>query len=136
MPYWGLSNFSPPGIDADGYFWATVEHYYQAQKFLEPEAQDKIRRASSPKESRELGQSRSFKLRTDWEDVRDAVMLKALRIKFSQLSSRELLISTHDRLLIESSPFDYYWGSGQDGSGQNRLGQLLMQVRKELLAAT
>ncbi len=132
MPYWGLSNFSPPGIEIDGSYWPTVEHYFQAQKFLESEAQERIRRASSPKEARELGQSRAFKLRPGWDDLREAVMLKALRVKFSQPPACALLVSTGERLLIESSPFDYFWAAGQDGSGLNRLGNLLMQVRREL----
>jgi ribA/ribD-fused uncharacterized protein len=132
MPYWGLSNFSPPGIEVDGWYWPTVEHYFQAQKFLEPEAQERIRRASSPKAARELGQSRTFMLRPSWDDLREAVMLKALRVKFSHPSARSLLISTGDHLLVESSPFNYFWAAGQDGSGLNRLGHLLMQVRSEL----
>jgi len=38
MPFWGLSNFSPPGIKVKGIFWPTVEHFFQAQKFSDPES--------------------------------------------------------------------------------------------------
>ena len=34
-----------------------------------------------------------------------------------------------EKELIESSPYDYYWGCGGDGSGKNRLGKILMEVR-------
>ena len=132
MPFWGLSNFSPPGFEADGVFWPTVEHYFQAQKFAVQEARERIRRAASPKEARTLGQSRSHPIRADWDEVRELVMLKALRLKFSVATAKALLLSTSDRELIESSPYDHFWGSGQDGTGKNRLGQLLMQVRREL----
>ena len=135
MPYWGLSNFSPPGFEACGKYWPTVEHYFQAQKFSSDQAQENIRRALSPKLARELGQSRSFTLRPDWDNMREEIMLSALRLKFSQPSARALLVSTGDRMLVESSPFDYFWASGQDGSGLNRLGHLLMQVRQELSGA-
>ena len=37
-----------------------------------------------------------------------------------------------DALLVEHTVNDHYWGDGGDGSGKNRLGQLLMQVRDEL----
>jgi ribA/ribD-fused uncharacterized protein len=37
-------------------------------------------------------------------------------------------------VLVENSPHDRYWGQGYDGLGQNHLGQLLMQVRQELLS--
>ena len=36
------------------------------------------------------------------------------------------------RLLVENAPMDFYWGCGADGSGQNRLGDILMQVRAGL----
>ena len=49
MPFWGLSNFAPPGIEMDGVYWSTIEHYFQAQKFSLPAAQERIRRAASPK---------------------------------------------------------------------------------------
>ncbi len=58
-------------------------------------------------------------------------MLRALRLKFAAPSAKALLLSTASRPLVESSPFDYFWACGQDGSGQNRLGHLLMQVRDE-----
>jgi len=132
MPYWGLSNFSPPGLEADGVYWPTVEHYFQAQKFLVPEARERIRKAESPKRARELGQSRAYKLRPGWDELREHVMLTALRLKFSQDNARDLLLSTSDRHLAEASPFDYFWAIGQDGTGLNKLGRLLMQVRREL----
>jgi predicted NAD-dependent protein-ADP-ribosyltransferase YbiA (DUF1768 family) len=34
--------------------------------------------------------------------------------------------------IVENSPFDDYWGCGKDGSGQNKLGQILMEVRELL----
>lgn len=37
--------------------------------------------------------------------------------------------------LVESSPHDYFWGCGVDGSGANHLGALLMRLRAELAAA-
>jgi ribA/ribD-fused uncharacterized protein len=132
MPFWGLSNFSPPGVEVDGTYWPTVEHFFQAQKFAEPEVRERIRRIATPKEARSLGQSRALKLRADWDMVREEVMLKALRIKFRVPAARELLLSTGNRMLVESSPFDYFWAAGKDGSGQNRLGHLLGQVRDEL----
>ncbi len=132
MPFWGLSNFAPPGIEAQGVYWHTVEHYFQAQKFAEPTARERIRRAATPKEARALGQSREYQLRKDWDDVREHVMLDALRLKFRNPEAKALLLSTNDRPLVEASPFDYIWAAGQDGSGLNRLGQLLVQVRSEL----
>ncbi len=59
-------------------------------------------------------------------------MLAALRNKFASAQMRELLLGTGLRPLVEAAPTDNYWGCGRSGSGRNRLGQLMMQVRAEL----
>lgn len=57
-------------------------------------------------------------------------MFKAVLRKFElHAQIREILLSTADEDLVENSPGDYYWGCGVDGSGQNKLGQILMQAR-------
>jgi len=80
MPFWGLSNFAPPDFQADGVFWPTVEHYFQVQKFDDNELRERIRRAASPKDARSLGQSRAHPVRAHWDQLREAVMLQALRL--------------------------------------------------------
>jgi hypothetical protein len=72
-------------------------------------------------------------MRRDWDKVRNAVMLDALRAKFSQHRDlADILLETCKAMLIEAAPHDYYWGEGADRSGKNMLGLLLMQVRAEL----
>jgi ribA/ribD-fused uncharacterized protein len=76
-------------------------------------------------------------LRRDWDSVKDAVMLEAVRAKFSQHADlKAILLATGDAVLVEHTERDSYWGDGGDGSGKNRLGQLLMQVRAELREAS
>jgi diaminohydroxyphosphoribosylaminopyrimidine deaminase/5-amino-6-(5-phosphoribosylamino)uracil reductase len=189
---WGaLSNFSPHPIrmpigvfgsssssssssssDGSSSRWreyASVEHFYQSQKFAgvdHPDAAalvESISAALSPEEAAQLGRrverERPELVRPDWADAKRAVMLAALRAKFSShVGPRAMLLSTAGTrssssssrsvvdggawgglggaggaVLVESSPHDRYWGQGYDGSGQNRLGLLLMQVREELL---
>ena len=36
--------------------------------------------------------------------------------------------------LIEAAPADYFWGVGRTGTGKNRLGVLLMELRAALRA--
>ncbi len=133
-PWFEFSNFSPFGIQAGNTYWPTVEHYFQAAKFDDPAYRERIRTSRSPKDARILGQSRALPIRADWDSKRLEVMLEALRLKFRQRELRALLLSTGESELIESSPVDFFWGSGQDGSGQKMLGRLLMQVREELRA--
>ncbi|GHO80941.1 hypothetical protein KSD_87120 [Ktedonobacter sp. SOSP1-85] len=132
-PHGCFSNFSRHGIDLDGAWWPTVEHYFQAQKFAGTPYANKIRTAFTPKQAADLGRSRQHPLRPDWEQVKDEIMLKAVRRKFElHAHLRKLLLATGAEELIENAPSDYYWGCGSDGSGQNKLGQILMQVRMEL----
>jgi len=131
-PYYELSNFSPFGFEEEGGYWPTVEHYFQAQKFEDTAYRERIRKAYSPKHAKSLGQSRALPLRSDWEDVKEHVMLYALRRKFAHPRLKTLLLETGERMLIENSPFDSYWGCGPHGTGMNRLGHLLMVVREEL----
>lgn len=131
-PFYELSNFAPFGFECDGVYWPTVEHFFQAQKFLDPEHRERIRRASSPRDARALGQSRAIPIRADWEAAREDVMYQALRLKFRRPELTALLLGTMGRPLVEASPFDHFWGAGQDGSGQNRLGRLLERLRQDL----
>lgn len=128
-----FSNFSKYGVEIDDLWWPTVEHYFQAQKFLDSEYREKIRNSYTPKQAAELGRSRKVPIREDWEAVKDDIMLKAVEIKFRTHSSlADLLISTGGEDIVENAPGDYYWGCGQDGSGLNKLGQILVEVRAKI----
>ena len=60
-------------------------------------------------------------------------MKRALVAKFPQnLKAQRRLLKTGSKTLIEAAPNDKYWGVGKDGTGKNRLGHLLMEVRTEL----
>lgn len=131
--YGAFSNFSPHGVKMDGEWWPTVEHYFQAQKFHDEAYREKIRGCRTPKQTKELGRSRQVPLRSDWEEVKDEVMYQACLQKFRTHSEPQaLLLSTGEEELIENAPGDYYWGCGQDGSGLNKLGLILMRIRAEL----
>ena len=60
-------------------------------------------------------------------------MRDALRAKFAQNPElKSLLLSTGDSVLVEHTTNDCYWADGGDGSGKNRLGQLLVELREQL----
>ena len=72
-------------------------------------------------------------VRKDWQATKEGAMLTALRAKFLEHPQlTRLLLDTGSRKLIEHTTNDSYWGDGGNGSGQNRLGILLMQVRDEI----
>jgi ribA/ribD-fused uncharacterized protein len=128
-----FSNFSKHGIEMDDVWWVTVEHYFQAQKFLDKEYRELIRNSYSSKQAAELGRSRKIPIREDWEDVKDNIMYKAVLKKFETHSLlAKLLLSTGTSNIVENAPGDYYWGCGKDGSGLNKLGKILVKVRAEI----
>ena len=130
-----FSNFSKHGIEADEKWWKTTEHYFQAQKFFDEDYREKIRIAPSPKDAANLGRSREYPIRPDWEEVKDSVMMFAVEKKFRTHDDlRKLLLSTGDQPIVENAPGDYYWGCGADGSGKNMLGKILVEVRGKLRA--
>src|SRR4028119_765559 len=132
-PYGAFSNFSPHGVEMDGQWWPTSEHYFQAQKFAGTPHADQIREVKTPKDAARMGRDRSRPLRSDWERVKDDIMRKAVLRKFeTHADIREVLLSTGDAPIVENAPGDYYWGCGADGSGKNMLGQILMEVREIL----
>lgn len=100
---------------------------------LVPRIQEKIRQIASPMDAALEGRNRQNPLIPEWEEIKDEVMLQALRMKFSQNPeiAKELL-ATGDAIIIEHTRNDAYWADGGDGSGKNKLGLLLMQVREEL----
>ena len=132
-PYGEFSNFAAFGFRIDGHWYHTSEHYFQAMKFLDEAYQEKIRDTKSPMIAARLGRSRKVKIREDWEEVKVDVMRSAVRAKFAEHEDLQtLLLRTGEQPLIEAAGQDYFWGVGKDGSGQNWLGKILMEVRSEL----
>lgn len=131
-----LSNFWLAPMVIDGHKYATVEHYYQSCKTIDPEEKERIRAQSNPAAARKLGQK--VTLIANWDDVKELAMFVGLSHKFRQnpdIAAR--LLATHDAELIEYAPWgDTYWGVDKDLKGENRLGRLLMVVRDMLCRET
>ncbi|MEH2195402.1 MAG: NADAR family protein [Nostoc sp.] len=133
IPYGCFCNFSAHDFILDNSYWQTSEHYFQAQKFVGTPYFEKVQKAETPLDAANIGGDRSLPLRPDWRQVKDEFMYKAVLTKFQKhIDIEEILLSTGNRLLVETTSHDYYWGCGEDGSGKNRLGQILMEVRTTL----
>ncbi len=134
--YGCFSNFSRHSILLKRKRWPTSEHYFQARKFAGEPDEEEIRKAAKPSLAASMGRDRKRPLRRDWEGAKDQIMLDALCAKFTQHEElKAILLGTGDAKLVEHTESDSYWGDGGDGSGKNRLGQLLMQLRAELRTA-
>jgi ribA/ribD-fused uncharacterized protein len=132
-PFGWLSNFSQHPVEMKGRVWPTVEHYYQAQKFAGTDYEELIRHAAGPLDAKTMAHEGSRPVRADWDAVKDEIMREAVLRKFqTHPDLREALLATGEEQLMEDAPDDYYWGRGADGTGANRLGQILMEVRSLL----
>lgn len=129
-----LSNFSPHPVFLNGRGWKTAEHAFQAMKTDKTHEKNVIGMAPTPGKAKRLGQR--VTLRPDWENIKLDVMLTIVRKKFSQHRDiAELLIGTGDAELIEGNNWnDRFWGVC-NGEGENNLGLILMQIRKEVTNA-
>lgn len=125
-----LSNFALSPICLSDVVWPSSEHYYQAQKFIEPGIQQQILAAKTPAAAFKLSRIYADQVKKDWLDVRHAVMQYIVFEKFRQNPFfTHLLVATGDRVLKEHSHQDAYWGDGGDGNGRNELGKILMDIR-------
>ena len=127
--YFFLSNYYNCPVTYNGLTYQNTEAAFHAQK--------DISRCSefvnlNPAEAKKLG--RSVHLRKDWESIKDDIMYDVVFAKFEQnphLISR--LLATGNATLIEGNTWhDTYWGVDiHTGIGQNKLGKILMEIRKQ-----
>lgn len=129
-----LSPFSAHQITIWDETFATVEHAYHCARYLPGEVRDKIKAASSPMEC--LTISRQYRNKTELlkpDFNKDEIMETLFRAKLEQHPHvLEILKLTGKRGLLKEIPTDYYWGTGHDGSGENRMGKLWMKLREEV----
>lgn len=126
-----LSNFWDAPVKYDGKMYPSSEHAYQAAKSLDEDYRTRIAKMKTPGEAKKAG--KKVKLREDWEDVKFSIMKEIVRDKFTRNADlKEKLLATGDAILEEGNVWnDLVWGKC-NGIGQNWLGIILMEVRKEL----
>lgn len=125
-----LSNYHMADINFEGITYPSSENAFQAAKSLNENVRRRFTLLSC-KEAKEYG--RRVELRPDWEKVKDDVMYTILRDKFTRHAElKALMLQTGDEKLVEGNTWgDTYWGVC-NGVGKNKLGKILMRVRKEI----
>lgn len=132
-----LSNMYPCSIVVDGLQYLSSENYYMSQKFVTTNKElAETLRTVTPVESKKIAQVYSKEVRKDWPSIKVDVMRQALYAKFNQNKDlQEKLLATGDEHLEERNDWnDTFWGTYKN-VGQNKLGLLLMEVRKNLKAS-
>ena len=129
-----LSPFSAHRIEIWGDVFPTVEHAYQASRILPGPEREAIKQAPSPMDAWREGQKYKNAPSLSVSNFdKDAVMEELFRAKIAQHPDiASILHESGDRGLLKIYATDYYWGTGMDGSGENRMGKLWMKLRDEL----
>jgi len=124
-----LSNFWPAPVTLDGVEYPSTENAYQAAKTLDLECR-KVFETCSSGDAKKLG--RQLTVRDDWKNISLGIMLDLNRQKFQDEELKAKLKATGDQELVEGNTWgDTFWGVC-NGVGENHLGKILMQVRKEV----
>ncbi len=132
--FYVFSNFSSFKLFWKGYDWMTSEHAYHSEKFIEhPEIIEKLKKMRSAHDAMKLAYANKDKYRKDWDKIKLDIMKQILHAKVEQHPyARKKLLESADKELIENSWRDSYWGWGLNKDGENYLGKLWMEVRKEV----
>ena len=144
MPFYWMNNCSEHPVYVDGHKYATAEHLFQAQKFIDhrPDIAQKVRKAQNAIEAIRIARLYVKEVRGDW--IKDGVNVSTIRMvlltKFTQHTDLRLaLLETGDAEIIHASANDAFWGSAakpnQFGRGRNMLGRTLVQTRELLRVA-
>lgn len=141
-----LSNFFNAPVVMQDRVYPTAEHAYQYEKCVaagDMLNKAKIVVATDPLEAKRIGDS--VNETADWKINKEAAMARIISLKFDQNPElADLLIKTGNKVLNEATN-NMYFGIGatlhsreiKDKSyrGLNKLGQILMNKRQQILAA-
>lgn len=127
-----LTNFWPSRLHYEGIEYPSVEHAYQAAKTTERQLRQKIASCRTPGEARQLG--KKIPIRPDWSKIRVQIMEELVREKFTANPALGAgLRSTYPATIVMGNlSGDRFWGV-HNGTGENRLGKILMKIRDELM---
>lgn len=135
-----FSNWYRCTLKIDDRQFSCVEQYMMWRKaclFEDKAMAAAILALEHPYEMREAGRKvKGFK-EDVWAQEREAIVEKALLVKFQDPKLRDMLLNTKGRVIAETAEWDPVWGTGANEAdtqrghwkGLNLLGKLLMKVR-------
>ena len=145
-----LSNFTRCEVKMnDGKLsFITSEHAYQfraCEEHMRADLAEKIYKVTSPFQAKSIAtEVKDDNPDSKWNQMKLSVMKEVLTAKLqSSVDFKNYLLSTDNRILVEASPYDNYWGSGLPFNvtcttkpecfpGKNMLGNLLCELRSDL----
>jgi predicted NAD-dependent protein-ADP-ribosyltransferase YbiA (DUF1768 family) len=135
-----LGTFAPYQVTIkDDATYECAESAYRAQKYANLETRKRFVDLSGLEAfnlDREL-QSSKEPLKPNWDRNKEEKMMKEIlkQCSLQRPQFKERLLASGSSYLVSHSTGGF-WGDGGDGMGENRLGKLLMELRKELGGST
>lgn len=127
-----LSNFYTCAVMFEGITYPSVENAYQAAKTLDHEDRVMFTTCSAAQAKKWGSPAGRIKIRKGWEEMKVGVMSYLIKKKFTEYPFWLALLSTGEAHLEEGNFWgDVFWGKYR-GEGENWLGKILMQTRKEI----
>jgi len=142
-----LSQWYKADFIIKGQVYLTAEHFMMASKarlFGDLDKEKEILKMSDPYAVQQLGREIMGFDEKIWEKHRFNIVVKGNFEKFKQNPKlKKYLLSTENKVLVETSPYDKIWGVGLNENnpniynpymwrGLNLLGFALMEVRTQL----
>lgn len=131
--YRWLSNFQSCSVWFRGLEYPSSENAYQAAK-VDVDSRQSFLTCSATKSKTLWKEFPSLYTTEQWDEIRYDIMSEILFNKFKSGGLRQKLIETADKHLVEINHWhDVYWGVDyKSGNGENKLGEILMKIRKYL----
>jgi ribA/ribD-fused uncharacterized protein len=142
-----FSNFHTANFELNGLKYKNSEQYLfhmKADLANDKTSMTAIMSAKSPQDVKRIGEKIVINP-VDWRAECKNIMYKGCKAKFSQNPRlAQYLLDTQERVLVEASKKDKYWGSGlslgdfkrqpatTEWPGENNLGKILVKIRQEL----
>lgn len=142
-----FSNFHNVKVNYNGITFNNSESAYmyaKAKYFNDHSSAEQIIKCTSAHNAKKIGKAIKGFNQQEWENVRYIIMYNVVYTKFHQnLYLKNILLNTNDKLIVECSKKDTYWGIGlypneddvldqSKWNGENSLGMILMEVREKL----
>lgn len=129
--YGFLSNMYLQKMVYAGDVWTSAEHCYQAQKFTHiPKIYKEVCSAVSGNVARDLAKKYKHQRHENWNEVKEELLFDIMKIKFTTIPEMShKLLATNNAVLIKSVPDDPFWGVLPDGTGENMMGEMIMNIR-------
>ena len=133
--FYCFSNFSSFAVEWMGRKWQTSEHAYQASHFFNSDQAlvAEIYFANSAHEAKKIVERNKDKIQPEFYKKNVAIMEDICLHKLEQNPYiKKKLLQTEDKLIVEDSPVDSFWGWGPNRDGKNEMGKIWMRLREKI----